>query len=220
MRSRIAQRNWSWPAVALIAGSVALALSCASRPPAPLSLVSTANLTADDYEWALDRWTRSDEIYDQLDSIAFAFVTFHAPEFRKAFALRHTDVYGPGSEEASRLLLIRPEAEASHEFFLSVATTENRWNDFDKPDSIWRITLRGDNVTPVAATVERIKVNANLRAIYPFISPFAKTYAVRFRLSGLDRKPVLTGQTERLVLRVASALGKADFVWTLKPDEQ
>ena len=190
---------------------------CRGRSSTPLSLVPVGDLRADDYEWALDRWTRSDEIYQQLDSVAFMHATYHAPEFRKAFGLRHTDVYGPGSEEASRLLLTRPDAESAHEFFLSVATTETRWNDFDRPDSIWRVTLQGDDREPVDADVERIKVNANLRAIYPFISSFAKTYAVRFRLTGLDGQPVLTGQTRRLSLRIASALGEATLFWDFEP---
>ena len=211
-RGRVAGlMRWGTVAVMLAVGG------CQGSRGVPLKLMPAPALTSDDYEWALDRWTRSDKVYRQLDSIAFIHVTFHAPEFRKAFALRHKDVYGPGSEEASRVLMTRPEGEAAHEFFMSVATTDVTWNDFDQSDSIWRVTLQGDDREPVDAQIERIKVNANLRAIYPFITPFAKTYALRFSLSSLGGVPVLTAQTKRLALRIASALGTADMVWELVP---
>ena len=86
--------------VAAAALLVAATAGCAAQRP--LSLNSDVVLGADDYEDVLDLWTRADEVYYQLDSVLFAHATFHSSEVRRAFALEHPNVYGPGSEEARR----------------------------------------------------------------------------------------------------------------------
>jgi hypothetical protein len=186
--------------------------------PERLSLQPRPDLTPDDYEDVLDAWTDEDKLYDRLDSIMFVFATFHSPEFRKAFLLAHSDVYGPGSETASHLALTDPEAEHSHEFFLSVSTSRPEWNDLDKnKESIWRVTLTGEGEEVVPGTVEKIRTTANIRAIYPFITDFAKTYRVRFPLTTVGGKPILSNNTGQLTLRIASALGSCELIWHLQP---
>lgn len=187
---------------------------CASGEP--LRLTPRNGLTADDYGDVLDQWTRHDEVYNALESIMFVHVTFHSPEFRKAFLLRFPDVYGPGSEAASRLTLTNPSAELFHEFFVSVYTSDIRWNDFAKgEESIWRITLVGEDGESVPAAVERVKPTANIKEFYPFITNFARTYLVRFPLTGVEGKPLITGSTSKFSLRIASAIGKAEMEWSL-----
>src|SRR5688572_791877 len=125
--------------------SVALwAAGCVTARQEQLTLQPTGGVRAEDYNEILKRWTRDDEVYDGLDSKLFVSATFHSPEFRRAFAMRHTDVYGQGSEEAGRLLLTSPEAEEHLEFFFSASTSSPQWNDFDKENSIWRVTLEGE----------------------------------------------------------------------------
>jgi hypothetical protein len=200
------------------AATVALlcALSgCAGAPEVFEPLLPSPQLTAQDYEELLARWTRRVEVYDRLDTVFFAHATFHAPAFRRAFMLRHLNVYGPGSEEAGRLTLTRPEAEESLEFFFSVSMPSDRWNDFDRPGSIWRVTLVSDTGEPVDAKVERVKVNANLRVIYPYISDFARTYSLRFPLHTASGAPVIGEATRQLTLRIQSALGVGTMVWKI-----
>jgi hypothetical protein len=190
-------------------------IGCAT--PVPLTLTPTREIKASDYDDVLQRWTRRDDVYDGLDSKLFVHATFHSPEFRRAFALRHTDVYGPGSEEASRLLLTSPEAEEQLEFFFSASTSSPPWNDFDRQDSIWRVTLEGDDHERVDGKVQRLRASANLRVIYPYITDFAKTYAVRFPRTTPSGRPIISNFTERFVLRFSSALGTANLVWNLRP---
>jgi hypothetical protein len=195
----------------------ALALaSCVG--PDRLSLQPRPDLTPDDYEDVLDSWTEDDKLYDRLDSIMFVFATFHSPEFRKAFLMAHSDVYGPGSETASHLTLTDPEAEHEHEFFLSVSTSRVEWNDLDKnKESIWRVTLVGEGDEVVSGRVEKIRTTANIRAIYPYVTDFAKTYRVRFPLTTVSGKPILSSKTGQLTMRIASALGACEMIWYLEP---
>ena len=192
------------------------ALSCAG--PERLSLQPRVDLAPDDYEDVLASWTQDDKLYDRLDSIMFVFATFHSPEFRKAFLLAHADVYGPGSETASHLTLTDPEAEHEHEFFLSVSTARVEWNDLDKnKESIWRVTLVGEGDEVVSGTVEKVRITANIRAIYPYVTDFAKTYRVRFPLTTVSGKPILSNKTGQLTMRIASTLGTCEMTWYLQP---
>ena len=202
----------------LIFAGALLAFAAGCAGPRPLVLNSNRTLGGDDYEEVLESWTRSDEIYHDLDSVLFSHATFHSSELRRAFGLRHPNVYGPGSEEAARLALTRMDAEQSHEFFLSAATGDPSWNDFDRPDSIWRVTLQTDESQPVDGQVDRVKTSANLRIIYPFITDYAKTYRVRFPLAK-DGQALITPQTKVLRLFIISALGTAKLQWRLSPQK-
>jgi len=186
-------------------------------PRAILSLQPRSTIGSDDYERILDDWTREDRLYDGLDSKLFVHSTFHSPEFRKTFLLRHPDVYGRGSETARRLALTLPDGVEEIEFFFSAFTSDVKWNDFDQEDSIWRVVLKGDETEPVDGQVSRVKTTANLRAIYPFITDFSRTYVVRFPRTDAGGMPVISSSSRSIELRFLSALGTAELVWALKP---
>lgn len=189
---------------------------CASQPPV-VQLAPTDGITAKDYGDVLERWTRKDVIFDGLFSIMYLHASFHAPELRKAFLLRFPESYGRGSEEASRLTLSNPEAEAHWEFFLSASTPHQRHNDLARDDSIWRVTLSADDGPEVEAKVRRVALNANLRVFYPYLTPFASGYGLEFPLTTLEGTPVIGPMTTKVVLRVSSALGASELVWELDP---
>ncbi len=203
--------------------ALALALSAAvgaCKGQTPLvSLQPSPDLSVEDYEDVLGRWTRKDKVYDKLESKLFVHATFHSPEFRRAFLLRHPEVYGRGSEVARMLALTAPEADEALEFFVSAFTTDMRWNDFDEEDSIWRVTLIGESGEPVDGEVRRLKTTANLRVIYPFITDFARTYSVRFPRTDPSGRPVLSSRSEGMKLRFVSAVGQATLTWRLRPIE-
>lgn len=197
---------------------LATATACAGQKEA-VSLQPAQQITAADYEEVLDRWTRDDKVYDRLYSVVFVHATFHSPEFRTAFLHRHQDIYGRGSEEARRLSLTAEGAEEFLEFFLSAWTPDTKWNDFAEEDSIWRITLESleKGAEPVDGKVEKIKTTANIRVIYPYVTDFARTYAVRFPRTTRSGTPVITSQSRGFLLRVRSGLGQAELTWLLQP---
>ena len=194
-----------------------MSTGCTTAADRAHPLSTSAPMNAGDYDGVLSDWTRSEEVYDVLYRIAFFHATYHSPTFRRAFLERHPNVYGPGSEEASRLMLTRPEAENFHEFFLSASMANHKWNDLSRTDSIWRVTLTSDGGEPVDGTVEYVKTTANLRVIYPYITPYARTYAVRFPRNSFTGQPVLTPTTRSLELHIRSALGEATLVWKIAP---
>lgn len=197
--------------VALAAFS--LVASCSKPRPAQLFGASD-KLTADDYDDVLESWTRKDEIYDGLEHKLFVSATLHSPEFRRAFALAWPNVYGSGGQVTRRELVeLTGEVERSHTFFLSVFTAENKWNDFDSADSIWRMTLRSGDVEVEPTAIFEIKKDANLTAVYPHIGRFDECYLVRFPMTDHQEKLIITSTSESATLRIASALGTATLDW-------
>jgi hypothetical protein len=184
----------------------------------PVSLYgSDAPLSAEQYPEILTNWTRSAKVYQLLDNKLFVTATFHAPEFRRAFAVAFPDIYGHGGKITRRELVdLSGGVEQYHTFFLSVHTPDVRWNDLAKNDSIWHCSLRGSGEASVSSEeVVPVKVDENLRAVYPYIGRFDKIYLVRFPLTDPLHRMVIDATTTAFSLRIASALGSAELTWEL-----
>jgi hypothetical protein len=196
-----------------------LGLACAACSPARPAIIygPEVALTADDYDDIIDTWTRSGKVYRKLDNKLFATATYHAPEFRRAFAVRFPDIYGHGGKITRRELVdLTGGVEQYNNFFLAVHTPDKRWNDLARDDSIWHMTLRGSSGTAVSpADVIPIKMDENLRTVYPYVSRFDKIYLVRFPLTDPLHRVVIDATTEVFTLRIASALGATELDWQL-----
>lgn len=193
-----------------------LATACTTRRSAVL-YGSESRLTAADYPAVLRTWSRSAKIYQGLDDKLFVTATYHAPELRRAFALAFPDIYGHGGKITRRELVdLTGGVEQHHNFLFAVYTPDNRWNDLGRDDSIWRLSLKGSSETEVGPDeVVPIKMDENLRAVYPYITRFDKVYLVRFPLVDPLQRLVIEGDATTISLRIASALGGANMVWQL-----
>jgi hypothetical protein len=202
---------------AALMGLVGLLLTACTTGRATILYGPEETLTADDYPSVLKAWTRSGKIYQRLDNKLFVSATFHSPEFRRAFAVAFPDIYGHGGKITRRELVdLTGGVEQYHNFFMAVYTPDNRWNDLGKDDTIWRLTLSGAGESAVGpAEVSPIKVDENLRAVYPYITRFDKVYLVRFPLTDPLHHVVIDAATPQFSLRVASALGVAEMTWEL-----
>ncbi len=173
----------------------------------------------DDYAEVLETWTREDKVYQGLETKMFVTATFHTPQFRRAFAVAFPEIYGHGGNITRRELVdLTGDVEQFHNFFMSVYTAEPKWNDLSQSDSIWRLTLIGsEEVSVPPAQVIPIKIDANLTAVYPYITRFDKGYLVRFALADEMQRLVLDGKSNHVTLRIASALGVAELRWDIVP---
>lgn len=203
----------------LVLGILAVGLiGSGCRAPRPAVLYGPEQpLSADDYPELLKTWTRSGKIYQKIDSKLFTTATFHSPEFRRAFAVAFPDIYGHGGKITRRELVdLSGGVEQYHNFFVAFYTPDARWNDLAKNDSIWHLTLTGSNDVSVSPDeVVPIKMDENLRAVYPYINRFDKVYLVRFPLTDPLHRIVIDSTTTHFVMRVASALGVTELKWDL-----
>lgn len=170
---------------------------------------------AKDYYQVQERWTRAGSLYRELASVYFLFATLKSWDFRQAYMARYARHFALTQAEQAAHLARQREAHASaYELFVSLAMNQTKWNDLERHDSLWHLTLlneKGEEVHPMKVVHVR-KSTPEIFEFYPFHTAFAKAYRVRFPKTLPDGRPLL-GAGRKLVLRLAGAPGKADLVW-------
>lgn len=195
----------AWLALAVLAG-----LGCsAGRIPRiggepPPAFDSSAREHG--YQDVLERFTRSQALYDNLDTNVFLRATWQSPTFVEARVARVATFQGMPPEAAAQALAAeRARLGDAVEFFLAVHVNDSRHDDFGRPGSLWRLALETDGREVLPTSVERLgRTNVQLQSVYSYLEAFWVGYRVRF--PHVDLRP---GQ--HFSLRVASALGRAEL---------
>ena len=202
---------------AALALALSVAAGCSSTPvgSAPASRADDAPLVQDArYTAALDRATRTGTIYEGLTQRAFGAGTRQTAEFRRARVLAEARyLHLAEAETTARLEAERLEAARHLDFFVGFYTAQRRWNDLERPGSIWRIELEAGGATHLPLSVQRIeRPDANLVALYPYLTPFWVAYRIRFASLDTAGTPLFPADAP-VLLRFASAAGKLDIRW-------
>ena len=190
-------------------------VSCVSTPPTlgePPPVVKDERQEAA-YQQVLERFTARDELYHGFDTVLFSAATLQTPAFREA-RVRRTAHFQALTQERVAELMGQELAEAgrTHEFFLGVHVFNYRYDDFDRASSIWNVALLTPSGQVRPVSVERVgRADMELRAYYPYLGTFWVAYRVRFPTTFADGTPVIPPGTERVVLRMASSLGKVEM---------
>jgi hypothetical protein len=143
--------------------------------------------------------------------------TYLSPEFRQAFGAQYVKIFGidPGKVD-SDLERIATSVGSGHEFFVFADTSTYTWNNIDELDSVWRMALWGGpdqiGVPPVSTQGFRGR-GPNLKAFFPYITDFGRSYLVVFPLDQPNGKPVLDPKWNSLTLKLASAFGTVSMNW-------
>jgi hypothetical protein len=165
------------------------------------------------YQQVLERFSARDELYSGFDTVLFAATTLQTPAFREARVRRAASFQALTRERVEELLAQElAEAGKTHEFFLGVHVYNYRYEDFDRAGSIWNLALvtPSGEVRPVS--VERVgRADLEQRAYYPYLGTFWVGYRVRFPTQYADGRAVIPPGTDRVVLRMASSLGKVEM---------
>jgi hypothetical protein len=197
-------------------GALLLALvGCVSTPP---TLGESAPTYKDErlevvYQQTLDRYTGRDELYIGFDTVLFAAATLQTQAFREA-RLHREAVFKTLTPEREKELLTRElaEAAATNEFFLGVHVFNYHYDDFDRTDSIWNMVMVTPEGEARPVSVERVgRADLEMRAYYPYMGTFWVAYRVRFPFTFANGQPIILASTERVVLRLASSLGKVEL---------
>ena len=189
----------------LAAGMAALLAGCAHLPnPFPAQ--------PDEGDWGRVRfqWSRHGELYDRLDTRAFANAVYLSTQARRARAERISAwrALTPPEREAE-LASEEREGEAYDEFILTFFTPDRAENDLDENKSVWRIALVLPDGQVLPDKVEEVRADPMVQALYPFIGTFDTVYRIRFvRFPG--RPPIENGP---FTLRIAGPSGKFDLAW-------
>ncbi len=170
-----------------------------------------------EYEKLLRHWTRSAQVYNSLDSILVVHTTYLAPGFRQAFGEQYLKVFGidPGKVD-SDLEKIATSVGRGHEFFVFVDSNKLPWNNLNEPDSVWRLGLWGGKEQPGVPplSIHRFQGRGpNLKAFFPYLNRFGRSYLVVFPSEQPNGQPVLDPSFGKLKLKLASAFGTAKLKW-------
>jgi hypothetical protein len=158
------------------------------------------------YQDLAARYSARGEIYDRLDTRLFAGATYQSEPFVEA-RVRRSGLFlsQPESVIAAELEKERAAMATAHEFFLGVHVNDPKYDDFDRPDSTWRLALAADGVEVTPIEVRRVgRSDLRLKAMYPYMDTFWVGYVVRFPRS-------LPPGARQAVLKVASALGRIEL---------
>jgi len=210
------------------------AASCTSQRPATVDFSETPReYRAKDYGAAYERWTRHDVIrWDYVDAALEVWATFKSWDFREAYVEHYAGIYV--LSEADKATLRAAQLETSrntYEFHITAQSARYSWNDLEKRNSPWRVSLidgLGHELTPDSLRLEKLP-NAYEIEFFPAKTPFSRSYLVRFSKApppgpspapGQAAGQAASGENEffgtrsgSLTLRIASPLGRTDLVW-------
>jgi hypothetical protein len=212
--------TWTRPSRWIAAATVIVLAQACSGGPGRVSLSPpSGKISHEDYDKFRGRWTRGTKIIKQLDTTLHLHATLFAPEFSAAYVARRTHTFKlPADKRAELSARLRKEWSESYPFFLAAATMDYDWNNFDRKDPTWSLSLindKGEQVSPVEVKVER-EITPIIVDLFPFVGRFHRVYWVRFPKTLPDGRPLLRDEIRRLSIRCAGPLGRAELVWQVR----
>ena len=206
-----------------LALALALLVSCAGQKPRPVDFSDgPRTYLAKDYGDVYERWTRHERVLNEVDVAIEVWATFKSWDFREAYIERYASIYGLSPADRGQLRQSQLENyRQAYEFHLTAQSANYKWNDLERKDSAWRLTLidgLGHELSPEYVRLERVP-DAYEREFFPDKTPFSKTYSVRFPVNVLGdgtsagATDFVGAKTGSLTLRVTSPLGRVELPW-------
>jgi hypothetical protein len=204
-------------AVPLVVVGASLVAACAAPVPKRVDFSETRrNYRAQDYAQVLRTWTRHDKVVRDVGTVIEAWATFKSWDFRQAYVESYASAYA--IPEADREALYNAQlvaARKSYEFHVVVQTTKYQWNDLEKERTAWRVALvdgAGAVVEPSAVEPHKLPEPYETQ-FFPYRTEFSRTYVIRFNKEDADAAGFSGPKSGRIVLRIASPMGRAELVW-------
>ncbi|HEY2904234.1 MAG TPA: hypothetical protein VGL59_26835 [Polyangia bacterium] len=215
--------NGRWLAAVAVAASVA---ACAESKPKPVDFSDAPRTYVNkDYDDVYNRWTRHDRVLNEVDVVDVALEvwgTFKSWDYREAYIEHYAAIYSLSAADRSLLRQAQMDSfRQAYEFHLTAQSANYKWNDLEKKDSAWRVTLvdgLGHELAPEYVRVERLP-DAYESDFFPAKTPFTKSYAVRFAASGSSdvvgaaSTDFVGAKSGSLTLRIASPIGRVELGW-------
>jgi len=173
-----------------------------------------------EYGLALKKWTRKVALYSGLETRAFVRMVYLSPEFVNAQALELSRMRAELPEQAAATLAKLRADYRQPSFFAVVYIPDKTANDWNQPDSVWRLALNLGIGERPPDRIRRYEVpfNAEIRALYPYLDDYSVGYLIRFpdpapRPSSPAGAEQVTPVEAQFI--AAGALGRMLFRWRL-----
>jgi len=168
----------------------------------------------------LNEMTKHKKVIDNLDSKLFVYATYKSWPLREAYVEEYARRYQMDDNQKEKLKEKEMGLdEKFNEFFIAVYTPDEKWNDFDRPLSIWKIYMedeKGERLSPIE--IKKVDADSPLvREFYPYLDLWSSTYIVKFP------KYIITGEepfpgkdTNYFRLKITGVVGNAVLEWQLE----
>jgi hypothetical protein len=207
------------PGLRVFALGAALAGCASTRSQTVDFSDTTKSYRRDDYPAVFEAWTRHAKLVQDVGTVMEVWATFKSSDFRQAYVAKYAKVYDLADGERESLAKSeREKARAVYDIHLVAQSTNERWNDLANRNSPWRLTLLDGTGAELASTSVRIEKLPDAYEIefFPNRTPFSKTYAVRFVPPEGAGDAFVGPSSGRLILRLASPVGKLEVAWEAK----
>jgi hypothetical protein len=195
-----------------------IAVGCGAAPPPVVDFSSVPRTyQSSDYPVVYERWTRHQKVLWDSEAALEVWATYKSSDYRDAFVASYAEAYSLIALDRDRLLQSQRDlASASYEFLVTAQSANYRWNDLEKKNSAWRVTLVDGLKHELGPDELKIVKLPDMfeRAFFPVKTPFTKTYSVRFSRSVGKDDEFSGDRTGVVVLRIAGPLGHADLIWS------
>jgi hypothetical protein len=178
------------------------------------------------YREVCETWSRDARIHRGLEVELIVSATYKSEEFRRAYADEYAEAYQLTPEAKKQFVEDQLEAAAhGYEFVMASFVPEEKWDDFHRANSMWKIYLVNDQderVVPVEVRQLKRQGKAQRQGavrthFFPYDTPWKSLYTVRFPYKiPTTKRPVISGDTKRIKLVIASVVGTAEMEWELE----
>ncbi|MFH1018287.1 MAG: hypothetical protein V1798_08920 [Pseudomonadota bacterium] len=139
------------------------------------------------YHDVLNRCTQERRFFG-LENVEYAtFVTYRTPELRRAYVEEYADRYRLSTAEAEALLKSELDEATRYDVFLvSHYSTDPKARRLKPESNVWRLILStspdpGTGMEPALVQGEPSGRDPVLGYFYPFVTPWASNYLVKFK---------------------------------------
>jgi hypothetical protein len=209
--------------VAALALGLALASASACTAPRPVVVdfsETPRDYQSKDYGEVYRRWTRHGIARLDVDAALETWATFKGWDYREAYVEHYASIYSLSDAEKTTLRAAQLESfRGAYEFHLTAQSSNYKWNDLEKRNTAWVVTLLdglGHELAAERVRLEKLPEPYEIE-FFPAKGPFTRTYVIRFvRPNAADgnTSDFVGASTGSLTLRIASPVGRIELTWS------
>jgi len=200
------------------------AVGCATARPQSVDFSDTSkHYRSDDYQPVHDAWTRHAKLVQDVGTVMEVWATFKSWDFRQAYIAKYAKAYDlPEGEREGLAKSQQDAARTVYEIHLVAQSTTDKWNDLERRNSPWRITLLDGTGAELSAASIKVEKFPEIyeSEFFPNRTPFSKTYTLRFVRPDGSGDAFVGPVSGRLILRLDSPLGKVEAIWETRESVQ
>src|SRR5512146_665687 len=129
-----------------VALSVALLAAVVSAPACGTRVATLYEkvMGSPTYATTTERYTRTKEVHDGLDTRFILSATWLSPQWMRAFEEEYANIYYIDAARRDRVIAQwRAEGQGRERFFVALFIPDERGNDLEKPETLWSLRLVG-----------------------------------------------------------------------------